>query len=280
MILYLQDLSRPGAAVLVTMAFPCRAQQMKLLRRWDNAFPEIPDDPQASVIYADEPVASVLDWHAVLPGIEHWYQPYFFLDGTWQRSGEPRVIVPTVQAHEPSMDSLDVIRERLEIGLNALLRNGLISHPRGVFAVLTAPPIIDDNAFPMIAVRLQQGASETHVIGGYFGTESLESGDVREFDGWLSRYRVQVEIWSLNPDERRLLRRAVRDILVANRDILEVLGLQELDVTFGDDEDYESHSATIYRTHASLSYLAPDVVWTDTPAIGSVPVSINVDPGL
>lgn len=35
-----------------------------------------------------------------------------------------QAVVPAVQTHAPTLDSVDVIRERLEIGLNALVEAG------------------------------------------------------------------------------------------------------------------------------------------------------------
>ncbi|MCK7579799.1 MAG: hypothetical protein MZV65_31660 [Chromatiales bacterium] len=55
-------------------------------------------------------------------------------------------------------------------------------------------------------------------------------------------------ILSLNPDEPLRLRRAIRDTLIAARDVLELCGIQELDVTLADDEDFQSYNAPLYRT--------------------------------
>lgn len=276
MIRYLQDLNRAGAAVFIALAPPCGAVQMRVLRRWDDAFPsDAPDDPDAFVVYAGGAQAGVLDWHEVVPGVEHWYAAYYSIAGLWSRS-DPVSITPSVQTHAPTLDSLDVIRERVEIGLNAMVTAGHLRHPRGRFAVLTAPPVLDDVVFPVVAVHLEQATPEQHFIEGFLGEEILEDGSWRDFEGWRSRYSVLAESWSLNPDERRLLRRAMRDVLVASRDVLELCGIQELDVTLADDEDFQSYSAPMYRSHARLSYLAPDVVWVETQPIAEVTMSIDI----
>lgn len=274
---YLQDLARPGAAVFLYLAdIPCAARQLRVLRRWDANFPEQPiEDAHTFAVFGGAPQAGVLDWHGLVPGVEHWYADYYWVDGVWQR-GEPRAVVPTLQMHPPSLDSLDVIRERTEIGLNALVQAGVLRHPRGQFSVLTAPPVLDDVVFPAVAVHLEQAAPDQHYIGGFFSADVLESGCWRDGEGWRSRYSVMIESWSLNPDERRLLRRAIRDTLAASRDVLELCGIQELDVTLADDEDFQSYNAPLYRTHARLSYLAPDVIWVQTPPIRDLGIQVEI----
>jgi hypothetical protein len=271
---YLQDLARPGAAVFAALAdIPCGARQMRVLRRWDANFPDAPvEDAETFAVFGGAPQTGVLDWHGLVPDIPHWYAVYYLVDDAWQRA-EPQSIVPTRQVHPPSLDSLDAIRERVEIGLNALLDAGHLRHPRGRFTVLTAPPLFDDVAFPAVAVHLEQATPDQHFIGGFIGEERLENGCWQETAGWRSRYAVSIEAWSLNPDERRLLRRAIRDTVIAARDVLEMIGLQELEATVSDDEDFQSYNAPLYRTQTRLSYLAPDVVWSVDPAIDNVIVA-------
>ncbi|MCK7579800.1 MAG: hypothetical protein MZV65_31665 [Chromatiales bacterium] len=150
------------------------------------------DDAHTFAALGGAPDTGVLDWHGLAPGVEHWYADYYWVDGVWQRS-EPRAVTLTVQVHPPSLDSLDVIRERVEIGLNALVQAGILHHPRGAFGVLTAPPVLDDIVFPAVAVHLEQATPDQYSTGGFIGSDWLETGCRRDTEGWRLRYSVLVQ---------------------------------------------------------------------------------------
>ena len=272
---YLQDLSRAAAAVYLYLEPPVGPSHLRLVRRYNQAFPALPTGAGNTEIYAGPLTAGVLDWHEVLPGAVHWYAPYYLTGATWTL-GTAHSITPTIQTHAPTLDSLDVLRERVEVGLNALLADGYLRHPRNQFSVLTAPPVLEDACFPAVAVHLDQAVADTHFVGGFIGEDSTEDGLQRETEGWWARYQVQVEAWSLNPDERRLLRRALRDILVAGRDVLELIGLMELEVSLADSEDFQSYNAPLYHTVAKLSYLAPDVVWSESTPLSEIALPLEI----
>ncbi len=272
---YLQDLSRAAAAVYLYLEPPVGPSHLRLVRRYNQVFPALPTGAGNTEIYAGPLTAGVLDWHEVLPGAVHWYAPYYLTGTTWTL-GTAHSITPTVQTHAPTLDSLDVLRERVEVGLNALLADGYLRHPRNQFSVLTAPPALEDACFPAVAVHLDQARADTHFIGGFIGNDTTETGQVSTNEGWWSRYQVQVEAWSLNPDERRLLRRALRDILVSGRDVLELIGLMELEVSLADSEDFQSYSAPLYHTLAKLTYLAPDVIWSEAAPLREIVITDDI----
>ena len=272
---YLQDLSRAGAAVYLYLDPPTGPSHLRLVRRYDATFPALPTGTGNVEVYAGPTTGGILDWHEVVPGAVHWYAPYYLTGATWTL-GTAHSITPTIQTHAPTLDSLDVIRERIEVGLNALVADGYLRHPRNQFSVLTAPPVLEDACFPAVAVHLDQAVADTHVVGGFIGEDSTEDGLQRETEGWWARYQVQVEAWSLNPDERRLLRRALRDILVSGRDVLELIGLMELEVSLADSEDFQSYNAPLYHTVAKLSYLAPDVVWSEAAPLREIALPLEI----
>lgn len=272
---YLQDLSRAGAAVYLYLDPPAGPSHLRLVRRYDATFPALPTGTGNIEVYAGVPTGGILDWHEVVPGAVHWYAPYYLTGATWTL-GTAYSITPTIQTHAPTLDSLDVIRERIEVGLNALLADGYLRHPRNQFNVLTAPPVLEDACFPAVAVHLDQAVADTHFVGGFIGDDTTEDGLQRETEGWWARYQVQVEAWSLNPDERRLLRRALRDILVSGRDVLELIGLMELEVSLADSEDFQSYNAPLYHTVAKLSYLAPDVVWSESTPLSEIALPVEI----
>ena len=272
---YLQDLSRAAAAVYLYLDPPDGPSALRLVRRYDATFPALPTGTGNHQIYAGPPTGGVLDWHEVLPGTTHWYAPYYLTGATWTL-GTAHSITPTIQTHAPTLDSLDAIRERVEVGLNALLADGYLRHPRNQFSVLTAPLVLEDVCFPAVAVHLDQATADQHFVGGYIGSDLVPSGQVSTSEGWWARYQVQVEAWSLNPDERRLLRRALRDILVSGRDVLELIGLMELEVSLADNEDFQSYNAPLYHTVAKLTYLAPDVIWSEATPLRDITFSADI----
>ena len=275
MIRYLQNMKRPGAAVFVSCHPPEGTYRVRVCRRYDDAFADVPEAEDGFVVN-DSALTGALDWRGVIPGVEHWYAAFYLGPDGWTRS-EPKAVTPTAETHAPYIDSLDVIRERVEIGLRALVDADILTHPRGHFAVLTAPPQFEDIIFPAVAVQLDQASPEEQFVGGFLGEELLDDGDIRDFSGWRSRYTVEIGAWSLNPDERRLLRRSLRDIIIANRDVFDVLGLQELTVSMSDSEDFQSYASPLYMSVLRCMYAAPDIIHSDSGAIADIPISIDAD---
>jgi len=275
MIAYAQDLHRAGAAVYLALRAPADVSHLRVERRYDDQFADLPGGPDTTTVYAGPPADGVLDWHEVLVGVPHWYAAYGLKRGVWVRYGSPVSVTPTAQPHAPRSDALDVLRERIEVGLNALLDAGVLTHGSGRFRVLFGPPALDGVEFPAVSLQLEQAAPDQQYIGGYLAAEVTESGDWSTQAGWYARYHVQVGLWSLNPDERRLLRASLRDILISNREIFELLGMQEMDVSLADHEDFTSYSATVYISTARLVFLAPCTITMTENALSDVTVAVT-----
>lgn len=279
MIRYLHNFDRAGAGVLIALCPPANARQLRVLRRYDANFPDDPDNPgvgSVRVTGGDRATSFAIDWQSVIPGVAHYYAPYYLVNGAWAR-GEERNIVPTVQTQSISRDSIDVIRERVEAGLNVFIDDGQLHHPRGRFDVLLGPPQFESVTFPAVALQTESNEQDEQFIGGFVGETNITDSISRDFRGGFSRYTVQIAIWSLNPDERRLLRHALRDVIVANRDLLELLGIQELEYSLRDDEDFQAYNAPLYRVIATLNYLSPDVIVDDAPTISRVNITTPTD---
>ena len=138
---YLQDLSRAAAAVYLYLDPPDGPSALRLVRRYDATFPALPTGTGNIEVYAGVPTGGILDWHEVVPGAVHWYAPYYLTGATWTL-GTAHSITPTIQTHAPTLDSLDVIRERIEVGLNALLADGYLPDPPCEFLPGAAPPVL------------------------------------------------------------------------------------------------------------------------------------------
>jgi hypothetical protein len=283
MIRYAHNLDRAGAAVYLALACPSAVDFIRVERRYadpaDHAEAEQPGGAGATLIYAGPPTDGVLDWHEVLVGVPHWYVLYGRdVGGTWGRLGAAVDLTPTAHGQTPRLDAMDVLRERLEVGFNALLASGILAYPDARIRVLLGPPAIDHVAFPAVAVNLEQAAPDQQYIGGALLESHTESGDWEAQAGWYARYHVQVGIWALNPDERRLWRAALRDTLIANREVLEWLGIQEMETSLSDHEDFNTYAAPLYCTTASLRFLAPCTITLTVDALRDVVTAVVVTP--
>ncbi len=277
-VVYLNNLDRSGGAVHLVLCPPVGATQLVVLRRHDDAFnDDFTQDQSSVVIYRGGITNSILDWQGILPCVPHWYKPFYYVNNEWQ-SAAAQSITPTIETHPPLGDSLDVVRERVEIGLNALVAARHLHHPRQRFHVLTAPPQMDDVVFPCVAVYLSRNNQEEQFVGSFISEGKWDNNQVHGIYGGLGRYSVQIITFSLNHDERRLLRLSLRDILIANRDLFESLGMYEMQYNFHDDEDFQSYSAPMYRTTCEMDYLAFDVITDAGQAMTDTFVTIPDQP--
>jgi len=129
-----------------------------------------------------------------------------------------------------------------------------------VIQVLTAPPLFEDTIWPVVTVHLQSDSSAERAIGEDFGSSINDAGLTVDYEGWLSKYQLLIVVWCLNPDERNILRRAVKNLLIANLPIFDRAGMVQIDVTQSDTEDFQSFSAPVYQTMTTLSCIAPSIV--------------------
>ncbi len=263
---------RPGAALCLSLQPPPAAIAMRVLRRWDDRFSG-PDDAQAMVVAEGSPRASVVDWLGLANGVATYYQAYWWDGMQWLVPSPVGVGTPVAEVYAPRADVLDLVRERLEVGLNNLIAAGHLYYPRGALQVLSAPPQLEQVIFPVVAVQLEQSGSQEHYLGDFLGMERMPDSAWREQFGWLNHTSIQIGAWSLNPDERRRLRLAMQEIIIANLDLFGRLGVHQVDYSSGDDEDFQSYNAPLYRVTGRMTCLAP--TWIETaawPARDIIPV--------
>ena len=147
-------------------------------------------------------------------------------------------------------------------------------------AVLTAPPAFDDTYWPVVTVHLGNDASGERGIGEIVAHDSGpdESGFITEREGWLSRVSLTIVAWSLNPDERGLLRRAIHALVIGNLPVFEAAGMQQIDLSQDDTEDFTSFDAPVYQTVSTLRCIAPAVVSSESLAIREIPMVMSATP--
>ena len=50
----------------------------------------------------------------------------------------------------------------------------------------------------------------------------------------------------------------------------------ELEVSLADNEDFQSYNAPLYHTVAKLTYLAPDVIWSEDAPLREIVITDDI----
>lgn len=264
-----------GNAVRIALMPPSGAEQMRILRRDDQQAIVGPDDPNAWKVYEGPVSPSVLDWEYVQNDIPLRYAVFYRSGGGAWQPGNQREITVSAPFQDESIDVLTLVRDRLELGLRVLVERGELSHPAGYIPVMTASPLIDEVALPLVTVHVASDSPDT-VVGSLMTGEERAGNAVTARDGWLSRVALTIMGWSLNADERLALRRAIKAVLIANMDVFAEVGLADMEAQFSDQEDFQSYSAPVYQVVCSFSCVAPSVVASDAPAVNDLTAVLNV----
>ena len=137
----------------------------------------------------------------------------------------------------------------------------------------TAPPQVKDSVPPLVTIQLTSDAPSQRYLG-----EDIEGDDgFGEHEGWYSNVRLDVMGWSLNPDERNELRRALKRIVLANMPVFDHEGLALVEFSQQDTEDFTTYAAPMYQTMGTFTCQAPSqVAGGDYPVIAEIPMTINV----
>jgi len=246
-----------GNALRIFITPPFGAKKWRLLRNANGIFSGY-NDLGASVIHEGKDLV-VLDSSALTNGQVYHYGLFWFNGTTWAAEGT-NYATPNPTMAQLGPDVLSLIRDRLDEGLAVFVGRGELHHKQGHIQVLTAPPLFEDTIWPVVTVHLQSDSSAERALGEDFGSSISDAGLTVDYEGWLSKYQLLIVVWCLNPDERNILRRAVKNLLIANLPIFDRAGMVQIDVTQSDTEDFQSFSAPVYQTMTTLSCIAPSIV--------------------
>lgn len=261
MSLFLEPLAAGNAVRGTVTLAPGRV--CRVLRKPADSF-DGPDDPAALRVY-EGTAGTFLDFDGLANGQPYIYRPYYLRGIDWVE-GTSAVVVPIAAAIPWSADPLTLVRDRLDLALQAIVAAGDLHHPSGRFDVLTAPPQWETVAWPLVTAQLISDAPGERGIG--------EFGELAE--GWFSRVQLHVIGWSLNPDERLKLRVALKHAVLANLPIFESAGLQQIEMQQQDAEDFNSYSAPVYQSTMTLSLLAPS--WIEDGSVRPLAADISMNP--
>ena len=257
-----------GAALRVFLAPPAGAVAWRVLRKDADTFTG-PNDPDARIAFAGAD-RTFLDDAALIDGTAVWYRAYYWDGAAWAASTS-RSATPQSTYSDASVDALTVVRDRLDAGMVTELQRNAVRHPDGMVPVLTAPPVFDDVRFPVLTVHLQNEQPAERFIGEDVTSDTADidpfDGSVSDTEGWLASTTLVVMGWTMNPDERVALRKAIRRVLIANLPVFDEHGLLNVDFSMQDTEDFTSYSAPVYQTMTTITCKVPVGV---TSADGSV----------
>lgn len=245
-----------GNATRLIFNPPDGARRFVLLRKEVDSFPAW-DDVGSVVIYDGEPTLAVLDWTGLANGRAYFYCLFALIGATWVPSAS-RSVTPAATDGDRSVDVLSIVRERIDLGLQIEVARGNLNNKNGRIQVLTAPPLFDNTAWPVVTVHVNSDASGDRAIGEIM-TEDVWVEDAWSWDsaeGWLSRWSIGISGWCLNPDERIALRKAIKRIVLGNLAVFSDAGMLNIDLNQQDAEDFERYSAPVYLINGTLTCAA------------------------
>lgn len=263
-----------GNAVKVTLLPPRGSTLTRLLRNDSGEFSGA-DDSSALVVFEGNE-RSILDDIGLVNGQRYHYCP-FYLSGFEWTGADPGSVIPQATYVDRSVDAMTVILDRIAAGLRVEVDRGLLQHESGAIPVLSAPPVFSETRWPVVTVHLQQEASASRGLGELIEVDERDDEDWTESEGWRARSQITVIAWSLNPDERITLRKALRRLIVGNLEVFDANAMTEIDLSMQDIEDFTSYNAPVYQAMATITCVAPVLVSGKVGDISDVNTVVTVE---
>lgn len=270
MILLVQPLNI-GSAIRVLLKPPQGATRWRLLRKDTDDFSG--NDDSSALLVHDGAELAVTDIAGLYNGHRVYYRAYYHIGNDWVASNTASG-VPSAGFSDDSTDPLLLVRDRLDFGLSVYVERGQLAHSAGRIPVLTASPLLEQTPLPVVVVHLSSDSSSSQFIGGVMSGDYFDedSGLWLSGAGWLSRWQLTIVGWSLNADERIVLRQAIKAVLAGNLEVFDAAGMVEVDVSFSDTEDFETYTAPLYMTHCTLTCLAPTQIGSTSAPIQEITI--------
>lgn len=249
-----------GNAVRLFVAPPVTARVWKILRKTTNSFSGH-SDGSAFVAYSGEDHV-LIDSAGLSNDTQYYWAIFYSADGgtTWA-DGNVVSGTPSAIYQDHTTDVMSYMRDRLEAGLRVECERGNFTPEMGYIQVYTAPPSMDQGLrFPLVTLHLEDENSAERGLGENISGDEFDAIGMawEESEGWLASVRLLIIGWSLNGDERILLRQAIRRLVVANLPVFDSYGwltpnLSQQDV----DAINGEYSSPIYQVMNTFTCLAP-----------------------
>jgi len=257
-----------GNAVRLVVQPTLGETSWRVLRKESNTFTG-PDDPSAFLVH-DGSDRFLTDARLLVNGITYHYALYGYAMGTW---GSPVISTATPGAtfEDLGVDAQELVRERLESGLNSMLQRGLMAIGKSSVSVMSIPFYTQGLELPVVTVLYGGGTAIGHALGEQMSADYVDAGIWQSAQGWLENVTLDISVWSLNAAERNTLRRAIEAVIAASLGVLESQGLNMVEVqSVQDSEDFSSMNAPIYQTVIRLGMQVVTAVSDIDGSFGSV----------
>ena len=245
-----------GNAVNLNLTAPTGAINWCVLRNTTGTFSGY-NDPSALVVINGTDLSGV-DSSSLVNGTTYYYGMFWY-DGSAWHADNVLPATPAATFVQIGADPLSLVRDRLDAGLLVLIGRGTIYHPNNHIQVLTAPPLEETIQWPVVTVHLQSDQTADQAVGAQSQNMTIGTDGNDSSSGLLMNAQILIATWSLNPDERIALRKAIKGLLVANFPVFDAAGMSQFQISQSDTEDFQTYSAPIYQcmtTFTSLSQTA------------------------
>lgn len=257
-----------GNALKLIITPPAGVEFWRVLRNTSGSF-DGPEDEYSLVVYeGDDKI--FIDSAFMQNDTLYQYQIFYF-DGTDWTAGNLASGTPRADYVDHSVNALDVLRERIEYGMQEEVKRGSFRPSAGFIPVLTAPPVEENARWPMVSVHQLNSGPAERGIGEVIGWDDNSFDGDYSLEGWLAREQIGVIGWTLNPDERIEMRKALRRIIIANLELFEDAGISQVEFSV-QDVDYISgeYPAPVYQATGTFTCLVPNEVGGQVPFIREV----------
>lgn len=248
-----------GNAIRLVVNPTVGESRWRVLRKETNDFTG-QYDPAAFLVH-DGSDRFLTDSRLLANGIEYFYAVYGLVAPvTW---GAPVVASATPSASfvDISLDVQEIVRERLDGALHSMIQRGQLALTKPSIPVMSIPFYQQGGDLPVVTVLFSNGSSVAHGLGEQIAQEVHDDPSWIGSQGWHSGITLEISAWSLNAEERNLLRKALSAAIAANLWVLEEQGLNMVEVqSVQDSEDTQSMNAPIYQTVMRLGCQAATAV--------------------
>lgn len=241
-----------GNAIRLMVQPTAGESRWRVLRKEANDFSGA-DDPSAFLVH-DGADQFVTDARLLVNGVTYYYAVFGYTSGAW---GVPVVAsaVPSSNFKDVSVDALELVRERIDVTLHAMIARGLAALSTPTIPVMSIPFYTQGGTLPVVTVLYGGSQAVSHGIGEQVGWDEHEGSRWFEPHGWHESTSIEISAWSLNAEERNSLRVALKAVIAANLGVLEDQGLNMVEVqSVQDSEDMQSMNVPIYQTVFRLGY--------------------------
>lgn len=216
-------------------------------------------DPDALIVYEGDSVAFI-DSYSLLNNNKYFYKAFYRVGNAWVPSNE-HYATPMANYKDCTTDVLQFLRDRIEAGLTVEVERKELLNELGYIQVFTAPPQMENNLmFPCVTLMLESEEPSERFIGESIDLEYFDEDDDMFVDqvGWLANVNINIVGWSINPDERLALRRALRRVIIANLTVLADKGISLPSLSLADEDAVNGeYNSPMYLVTGNFSCTAP-----------------------